>query len=350
MGSPATITYGPIFIGMTFNILLYGIMITQTYLYFDSFKRDKLWIKLFVILLFLCDTLNSAFDISFVYIPLVNNFGNINALSYASWIFSTDPAMTAIIACMVQTFFAWRVKVLSGSWILVLCIVSCSVCQCLGGLATSIACRIIPEFIYFQKFEVVVIIWLSCSAAADMFITISLVWHLRKHKTGLIGTDDMVNRVIKLTVQTGMITTVCAIVDLVLFLVTPAGLHLIFNLPLSKLYTNSLMSTLNSRRVFLSSQQQYQHQHQHLNSPPRLVRFGASGSGSGSGGGSESRMWTDGSGSGISSGMWMEGSESYGIFSSHVKNVSHPPTAESSYDEIGLENVGGRECPPRSLV
>ncbi len=27
----------------------------------------------------------------------------------------------------------------------------------------------------------------------------------------------------------------------------PTGLHLIFNLPLSKLYTNSLMSSLNSR-------------------------------------------------------------------------------------------------------
>lgn len=30
--------------------------------------------------------------------------------------------------------------------------------------------------------------------------------------------------------------------------VQPSGLHLIFNLPLSKLYTNSLMSSLNSRQ------------------------------------------------------------------------------------------------------
>lgn len=69
------------------------------------------------------------------------------------------------------------------------------------------------------------------------------------------------------TVQTGMITAICAIIDLVLFLASvssgqtvcgskdlltftptqPSGLHLIFNLPLSKLYTNSLMSSLNSR-------------------------------------------------------------------------------------------------------
>ena len=34
-----------------------------------------------VALLFLCDTLNCAFDITFLYIPLVGNFG----MSYASW-------------------------------------------------------------------------------------------------------------------------------------------------------------------------------------------------------------------------------------------------------------------------
>ncbi|OBZ68907.1 hypothetical protein A0H81_11140 [Grifola frondosa] len=89
MTSPAAITYGPIFIGVMFNILLYGIMITQTFLYFTAYKRDKLWMKLFVCLLFLCDTLNCAFDITFLYVPLVNNFGNMQSLTYATWVFAT---------------------------------------------------------------------------------------------------------------------------------------------------------------------------------------------------------------------------------------------------------------------
>lgn len=68
------------------------------------------------------------------------------------------------------------------------------------------------------------------------------------------------------TVQTGMITAICAVIDLIAFLASvslvlfrveallayspmlqPSGLHLVFNLPLSKLYANSLMSSLNSR-------------------------------------------------------------------------------------------------------
>ncbi|KAJ8075644.1 hypothetical protein PM082_021274 [Marasmius tenuissimus] len=50
------------------------------------------------------------------------------------------------------------------------------------------------------------------------------------------------------TIQTGGLTSVCAIIDLVLFLVDPTALYLTFNYALAKLYTNALLSSLNSRR------------------------------------------------------------------------------------------------------
>ncbi|TCD70890.1 hypothetical protein EIP91_001198 [Steccherinum ochraceum] len=247
MGSPAAQTYGPIFIGVVFNIVLYGIMITQTFLYYTVYKRDRLWMKLFVAVLFVCDTLNSVFDLAFLYIPLVTKYGDVHELTYATWVFATDPAMTAIIALLVQMFFAWRVYVLTNSVTAVTFIVACSIGQWCGGMGTAIAVGMVPEFTHFQSFKAIVIVWLTCSAVADTAITIALVWHLRRHKTGFSPTDDAVNRIIRLTVQTGLVTALCAIVDLILFLASPSGLHLIFNLPLSKLYTNSLMSSLNSR-------------------------------------------------------------------------------------------------------
>ncbi|KAI0786891.1 hypothetical protein C8Q75DRAFT_720408 [Abortiporus biennis] len=238
-------SYGPIFIGVVFNILLYGIMITQTFLYFTVYKRDKMWMKLFVSVLFLCDTLNCAFDIAFVYIPLVNNFGALKGGCMR--IQRRLPPCRAIIALMVQLFFTWRVKVLTGSIPAVIFIAFCSICQWCGGMGTAIAVGMIPEFTHFQKFKVIVIIWLAFSAVADTAITVALVWHLRKHRTGFSATDDVVNKIIRMTVQTGLVTALCAVIDLVAFLSSPSGLHLIFNLPLSKLYTNSLMSSLNSR-------------------------------------------------------------------------------------------------------
>ncbi|KAI0771212.1 hypothetical protein BD413DRAFT_65230 [Trametes elegans] len=248
MGNPATVTYGPLFIGMAFNILLYGIMVTQVYMYFQMYKNDKTWMKMFVLFLLLCDTVNCAFDVAFIYHPLVNNFGNLDVLERATWLFATDPVMTGLIAGLVQLFFAWRVKVLTSNWIAVVLIAFSAVAQFCGGLGTSIAIGMVPEFTHFQQFQIIVIIWLAFSAVADTLITASLVWHLRTHKTGMPVTDDIINKIIRLTMQTGLLTAVCAIIDLVIFVTSSSGLHLLFNLPLSKLYTNSLMSSLNSRQ------------------------------------------------------------------------------------------------------
>jgi len=247
MNSPAVFTFGYMFIGLIFNILLYGVVTTQVFLYYTTYRRDRSWIKLYVAILFFCDTLNSIFDIACVYIPLINNFGDTDALGYASWWFGTDPAMTVIIAMMVQMFFAWRVKVLTGSMLVVCFIVLCSIGQFCGGLGMSIAIGMIPQYSQFRRFEAIVIVWLACAVLADVAITISLVWRLRSEKTGFPATDDVVNKIIRMTVQTGLITTLCGIAHLVSFLATSSGIHLIFNLCLAKLYTISLMSSLNAR-------------------------------------------------------------------------------------------------------
>jgi hypothetical protein len=47
-----------------------------------------------------------------------------------------------------------------------------------GGLGSAIATNWFDEFGQFQKFKVIVIIWLVCSVAADLTITTTLVWFL----------------------------------------------------------------------------------------------------------------------------------------------------------------------------
>ncbi|KAJ3531231.1 hypothetical protein NM688_g7603 [Phlebia brevispora] len=230
MGSPASVTHGPGLIGIFLNIFL-----------------DKPWMKLMVGMLLIADTVNCVFDMWWIYDILINHFMDPMALTTGNWVFATDPAMVGIIASMSQLFFAWRVKVLTNNvWVVALIIFS-AFGSGLGGIGTAIAIHFVPEFVDFQKFKVVVIIWLISAAVCDSAIAASLTWHLRKHKTGFQGTDDVLNKIIRLTVQNGLVTALCAIIDLIAFLATPTGLHLAFNFPLAKLYTNSLMSSLNSR-------------------------------------------------------------------------------------------------------
>jgi len=199
-----------------------------------------------------------VFDMVFEYNILINHNGDINALQNSTWTFAADPMLTSIIGCLVQLFFGWRVKLLTGSRLAACSIWFFAILQFLGGIATGIAVLIIPAFERFQVFQEAVIVWLVGSAMSDVLITLMLVWYLRKHRTGFAFTDDVVDRIIRLTVQTGMITAVVACIDLILFLVSPKAYHLVFNFMLAKLYTNSLLSSLNARRGWAFSASQTQ--------------------------------------------------------------------------------------------
>ncbi|OCH83817.1 hypothetical protein OBBRIDRAFT_765005 [Obba rivulosa] len=249
MGSPASQrSFGPTCIGMVLTVLLYGVLVMQTFFYYNTFKRDKPWWKYLVFFLFVGETIHSGFLVALVYVPLVNHFGDIMSVAQTNhWILGIDPVLTVSVVMLVQLFDAWRIRIITRNNLAVLLISVCSLCQWLGGLGTALSLTVVRDFTKFRHFEMPVSMWLASSAVADIAITIILVTFLRKHKTGILSTDDVANRIIRMTVQTGLITTLCAMTDLCLFLSTPSGLHMIFNLPLSKLYSNSLISSLNSR-------------------------------------------------------------------------------------------------------
>lgn len=255
MKKVAEVTHGPMLVGFTLNACLYGIMITQVYMYFTSSKKDRTWMKCFVLFLLVADTINTVFDFLYLYKSLIVNFGDSAFLAKADWLFATDPALTGIIASLVQLFYAWRIRVLTRSWLFVGLVFICAISGGVAAIVTAFEVGRTPNFVDFRHFKAAVIIWLAAESVGDLLITSILVWYLRKHKTGFKSSDLMIDRIIRLTVQTGLITSLVATLDLIFFLDDPAGTHLIFNFPLCKLYTNSLMSSLNARAgwKFLSS-------------------------------------------------------------------------------------------------
>ncbi|KAF9033288.1 hypothetical protein BDZ89DRAFT_1063024 [Hymenopellis radicata] len=258
--SPASVAQGPMMIGLMFNFILLGVVMTQAYIYMITYsKRDKSWMQSFVFIIVVANIVNSVFIAVDLYNALINNFNNTAYLAKATWLFATDPALTGIIAAAVQLFFAWRVKVLTSNWSLTTIVCLLALTGAVGGIVTAVEIKTTPSFVDFQKFQTVVIIWLVASCLGDLAITCILVWYLRKHKTGFQGSDELVDRIIRMTVQTGLITSICAIVDLILFLANPTGLHLIFNFPLCKLYTNTLLSSLNSRSGWAYSNSKQSH-------------------------------------------------------------------------------------------
>ncbi|KAK0492363.1 hypothetical protein EDD18DRAFT_1184248 [Armillaria luteobubalina] len=222
----ATVTLGPLLLGLMFNLLLLGMIFVQYYMYFVKYqRRDKLWIRIFA-------SHNS------VYLLLLVNMGG-------TILYMVDMYM-ALILNFVQLFFAWRVKVLTSSWISALSVCFTALLAVAGGIATAAEANAQRAVTDFQTFKMTVIIWLVSSCVCDFLITAALVWYL--HKTGFEQSDELMDRIIRLTVQTGLITSICAMLDLVTFLaIASPNVHIIFTGMLGKLYTNALMSSLNAR-------------------------------------------------------------------------------------------------------
>ncbi|KAF9516834.1 hypothetical protein BS47DRAFT_608345 [Hydnum rufescens UP504] len=199
----------------------------------------------------------------------VTHFGDFNFIKTSNWVFNTDPVMTVIISTAVQSFFAWRVKILTGhKWLYIALNISAVIQLLCGmpldysfylardvfpqplGFGTTIGCAIVKDFLKFQEFKSVVIVWLSLSALTDVIIALTMVQYLRSHRTGFSSTEDILTKLVRFTIQTGAVTSLWAILDLIIYLSFPNNLHLIFNMPLSKLYSNACISSLNARNVW----------------------------------------------------------------------------------------------------
>ncbi|KAF9442480.1 hypothetical protein P691DRAFT_714374 [Macrolepiota fuliginosa MF-IS2] len=248
MGSaPAEAALGPALIGTLFNVFLFGTLVVQAYIYFTTYKKDPTWIKALIVALLSTDTFNTICDTIGIYEYLIKHFGDSVYMGIDNWALTTDPPLTGIIAMTVQLFFAWRIYVLTRSWIMTFIVIALSITGAVASFIFTHRAVVTPEFGRFQEFNTVVAVWLGSSAAADIVITCILVWYLQSHRTGFKGSDPMIDRIIRVTMQTGLLTSMTAIINIVLFMIYPTGTHMMINIPLCKLYSNSLLSSLNAR-------------------------------------------------------------------------------------------------------
>ncbi|KAJ8077879.1 hypothetical protein PM082_002320 [Marasmius tenuissimus] len=116
---------------------------------------------------------------------------------------------------------AWRIKIISGSKLLSGAISILSLCSLAAGLWVGVSVTQNPNWQDFENFRPAPGTWLVTAAAAEVLIASSLVYSLMKRKTTLMSTNDQIDRIVRLTVQTGTITAVAALTDAIVFLCVP---------------------------------------------------------------------------------------------------------------------------------
>ncbi|KAJ3795174.1 hypothetical protein GGU11DRAFT_249769 [Lentinula aff. detonsa] len=248
--------FGPMLIGVFFNMILFGVLLNQMHFYFQTYRSDALWIKCLVAYLFVVETANTVFDMIIIYQPLITQFGTQKAVKYFPTLFMTEPIVVVLVSMPIQCFFAWRITKITKSYIIPAIIVVLAFTSATGGFITGIKIVILKLFIKKPELHWSALLWFLPSCVADILITVTLVRSLSKRKTSFSVTNSMIDKLIRMTVQTGMITAICAIGDVACFMALPhTAINFIWDLALAKLYTNCLMSTLNARSALVNNGQ-----------------------------------------------------------------------------------------------
>ncbi|VDB83270.1 unnamed protein product [Peniophora sp. CBMAI 1063] len=242
-------TLGAVFVGFVVSAVLFGITLLQTIYYYTTFRDDRIWDKLMVAGLTLLDTGHFVCISHAVYWYTILNYGQRLTLNVIVWSLTADVFFTSIIAFIVQMYLTRRVWILSQkNYIVSGFLTVLSLFALASGLAYGIRLGQLGTQSSMHLILYLIRMALGGTVAADICITIALVFYLRKSRSGVKSTHDMVHFLVVFAINTGAITSLFALLDVIIHTALEDTLgYMAFYVCLSKLYVNSLLGTLNAR-------------------------------------------------------------------------------------------------------
>jgi hypothetical protein len=243
-------TFGACLIGTICSAVLYGVTCVQTWFYYTRYGNDPLWIKSLVLVCWICDTLHLICISHSVYYYLVSQYNVPLALFDMVWSILVEIFFNAIIGLLVQGFLTMRVWRLSGGNIPVTLVISAFV---LAEFITTIIFAI--KSLQMKTFiELLALKNLSMStnviaATSAVLIAGVLCYLLQNSRTGFKKSDSMITKLIVFSMNTGVLTSICALGSMISVIVWGHALiYAAFYFCMGRLYCNSLLATLNARR------------------------------------------------------------------------------------------------------
>ncbi|KAH6880981.1 hypothetical protein BKA70DRAFT_171516 [Coprinopsis sp. MPI-PUGE-AT-0042] len=248
-------TTGAAFVGMVVAAALHGVSCVQAWYYYTH-QTDKWPTKLLVASVMIFDTVHQALITHTVYTYSITYWGSPAQLNNLVWSLLVEVLFNGFTAVLVQSFLTHRVYLLSNrnyflTGVLVLLVAAEFVCVI---VFTAISLQL-ETFTNLANLETLSVTVNALAAAGDVLIAASLCTILHKSRTGFRKSDTMINKLIIFSVNTGFLTSLCAVASLIS--ITVAGhsfLYIAFFFCIGRLYTNSLLATLNARKKIRGSE------------------------------------------------------------------------------------------------
>jgi len=256
-GVDAPLLLGVVEMGVFFSLVLFGVVAFQGYVYFCSCHSDKAGLKLLVgcVLFFeLCHSVSFChaiyyFTVVLAGVPELDKAAN-------SYSLSLTPVFETLITVLVQAFFAYRIRLLSGRLHISLVCWSLCLLRLISGMALAAEAFLdVPrEPDYFQlqdNYGWIITAALTVGVVQDLIICVSLCFYIRQLYTpyNLPKSEKLIHRLIVWTIQTGLITSIISVAVVVSFQTMKHNfVWIALYTFLAKLYSNSLLVSLNARQ------------------------------------------------------------------------------------------------------
>ncbi|GAA5885566.1 hypothetical protein JCM6882_007474 [Rhodosporidiobolus microsporus] len=230
------------------EVALLGVNWQQLLVYHkESAPTDRLFLRLLVAVVFVITTVHTGCSIRTVWHYGVVCFGDQTRFAYTTWSFSLDPALTSVVALIVQLNYAWKIWTLSErrARAFPLAIAFFSFFQMAWGIWCTWGMFDLKLWWLARQKRWAVACYLAGMAAADMLIAVSFTYYLRKARGSFAETNRLIDQIVGLTVANNAFTAVVAVTAAVLFGTNSQGWQI--GGLVARLYCVSFYSALNAR-------------------------------------------------------------------------------------------------------
>ncbi|KIJ60916.1 hypothetical protein HYDPIDRAFT_31795 [Hydnomerulius pinastri MD-312] len=252
---------GPFVVGYTLCFSLMGALVVQSFVYFTRFPDDRAAMKALVLVILLLESLITAFVLHGFWIsstyevegPYALIIGTLSMVSDV-WSFRSLAPLSGLVTTLTHGFFCWRIWVLRRSLLIPILVMMLSLLQLASVTYLGFTTGLLPvDLLTVNNYFVpspFIGTWLGSSLICDLTITIYMTLSLRKSRPQFQNTRLFLTMLTRLTIETGLVTTIAALVELILGIVYFDTLyHVAIFYTISKLYANCLLCVLNFRLV-----------------------------------------------------------------------------------------------------
>ncbi|KAJ7718432.1 hypothetical protein B0H16DRAFT_1740046 [Mycena metata] len=232
---------------------LFAILTVQLYLYYQAFPNDRVFTKVLVYTVYCITLIPTILATIDTFNTFGYGFGDPSALATTRFAWLVTPVFGGIVACTVQSFYAFRLYRYSGSWIAP-SIIACAALALYPYTDTAPRLNLAKLGSNLPTgLAATIMLFLVGTALIDITIAGCMTYYLIKSDTGFRGTHALVTKLIRLSIETGAFTALGAIVILALFFGIPGKTYYVVpGNSISTAYANTMFAVLNSRIQILN--------------------------------------------------------------------------------------------------